>query len=32
MRYIRAPKPIKWAYRDPNHRITTDTISDVTGH
>jgi hypothetical protein len=32
MRYIRhynrAPKPIKWTYRDPNHRITADTISD----
>ena len=36
MRYIRhynrAPKPIKWTYRDPNHRIYTDTISPVTGH
>lgn len=33
MRYIRhynrAPKPIKWTYRD--HRISLDTIS-VTGH
>ena len=36
MRYIRhynrAPKPIKWTYRNPNHRIYTDTISPVTGH
>jgi transposase len=38
MRYIRhynrapAPKPIKWTYRDPNHRIYPDTISLVTGH
>ena len=36
MRYIhhynRAPKPIKWTYRDPNHRINADTISGVTGH
>jgi hypothetical protein len=36
MRYIRhynhAPKPIKWTYRDPNHRISTDTTSSVTGH
>ncbi len=36
MRYIRhynrAPKPIKWAYRDPNHRIRADTIPPVTGH
>src|SRR5271155_5010571 len=35
-RYIRhynhAPKPIKWTYRDPSHRITADTISPVTGH
>ena len=34
MRYIRlynkAPKPIKWVYRDPSHRITTDSI--VTSH
>jgi transposase len=36
MRYIRhynrAPKPIKWTYRDPNHRISADTTSSVTGH
>ena len=35
MRYIRhynrAPKPIKWTYRDPNHRLRPDTISSVTG-
>src|SRR5713226_8312836 len=34
MRYIRhynkAPKPIKWTYRDPSHRITT--ASTVTGN
>lgn len=34
MRYIRqynlAPKPVKWVYRDPTHRITTD--SRVTVH
>jgi transposase len=34
MRYIRqynlAPKPVKWVYRDPSHRITTD--SRVTVH
>src|SRR5712675_976006 len=36
MRYIRhynrAPKPIKWTYRDPSHRISLDTIPPVTGH
>jgi transposase len=36
MRYIRhynrAPKPIKWTYRDPSHRISINTISSVTGH
>ena len=36
MRYIRhynrAPKPIKWTYRDPSQRISLDTISPVTGH
>lgn len=36
MRYIRqynrAPKPIKWTYRDPNHRICPDINSTVTGH
>jgi hypothetical protein len=35
MRYIRhynrAPKPIKWTYRDPTHRISADTIAYVTG-
>jgi len=34
MRYIRyynkVPKPIKWTYRDPSHRITTN--STVTGN
>jgi len=34
MRYIRkynaSPKPVKWVYRNPAHRITTD--SAVTGH
>src|SRR5215831_6034657 len=34
MRYIRkyndSPKPVKWVYRTPSHRITTD--SSVTGH
>jgi transposase len=34
MRYIRhynlAPKTVKWVYRNPTHRITTD--SAVTGH
>ena len=28
--YNRAPKPVKWVYRNPAHRITTD--SPVTGH
>ena len=37
MRYIRqynkAPKPIKWTYRDPSHRIAYKTASStVTGH
>ena len=36
MRYIRhynrAPKPIKWTYRDPNHRIHVNTTLSVTGH
>src|SRR6201987_3194922 len=36
MRYIRhynrAPKPIKWTYRDPSQRISFETISTVTGH
>jgi transposase len=36
MRYIRhynrAPKPIKWSYRDPSNRIKPNTISLVTGH
>lgn len=35
MRYIREhnkdPKPFKWSYRDPSHRITT-SVSDVTVH
>jgi transposase len=36
MRYIRhynrAPKRLKWTYRDPSHRISMDTISHVRGH
>jgi len=36
MRYIReynkAPKPVKWTYRDPLHRIQLTTISSGTGH
>src|SRR6267142_4710556 len=36
MRYIRhynrAPKPIKWTYRDPSQRIRLDTNVTVTGH
>jgi len=36
MRYIRhynrAPKPIKWTYRDPSQRITPNTNITVTGH
>jgi len=36
MRYIRhynrAPKPIKWTYRDPSQRISPATNSSVTGH
>ena len=36
MRYIRhynkAPKPIKWMYRDVSHRIQSSTNSSVTGH
>jgi transposase len=36
MRYIRhhnrAAKPIKWAYRDPSHRILPTFDSAVTGH
>jgi hypothetical protein len=36
MRYIRhynrAPKPIKWTYRDPSRRISPDTNVTVTGH
>src|SRR6202166_3306502 len=30
--YNHAPKPLKWTYRDPSHRISVDTISSVTGH
>lgn len=29
-RYNREAKPIRWAYRNPQHRITTDSV--VTGH
>jgi transposase len=37
MRYIRlynkAPKPVKWTYRDPSHRISpANATSTVTGH
>ena len=36
MRYIReynkAPKPVKWTYRDPLHRIQLTTVSSGTGH
>ena len=36
MRYIRhynrAPKPLKWTYRDPSRRISLDTNITVTGH
>lgn len=36
MRYIRHynrnPKPIKWTYRNPQHRITPNTILSVTGN
>ena len=36
MRYIRHynrhPKPIKWMYRNPKHRILPHTILSVTGH
>ena len=36
MRYIRhynmAAKPIKWSYRDAEHRIAFGTNSAVTGH
>jgi transposase len=32
-RYNKAPKPIKWTYRDPSHRIVPITTSStVTGH
>ena len=35
LRYIRhcnrAPKPLKWTYRDPLHRIGPDTNVTVTG-
>ncbi len=30
--YNRAPKPIKWTYRNPQHRISADTVLSVTGH
>jgi len=36
MRYIRyrnrTAQPIRWTYRQPDHRITITTASDVTGH
>jgi hypothetical protein len=28
--YNKTPKPVKWTYRNPNNRITTD--SNVTVH
>jgi transposase len=31
-RYNRAAKPIKWAYRDPTHRISPTATSGVTVH
>jgi transposase len=31
-RYNRAPKPIKWSYRDPSNRIKPNTNSYVTCH
>jgi transposase len=30
--YNRAPKPLKWTYRDPSQRIRPDTNITVTGH
>jgi transposase len=30
-RYNRAPKPIKWTYRDPSQRISPTINSSVTG-
>src|SRR6202795_240053 len=30
--YNRAPKPLKWTYRDPSHRISLDTNVTVTDH
>ena len=30
--YNRAPKPLKWTYRDPTHRVSMVTISHVRGH
>lgn len=36
MRYIRrynkTARPIKWTYRNINHRVSPDTVSAVTGH
>jgi transposase len=31
-RYNRAPRPIKWSYRDPSRRIKPSTILPVTDH
>jgi len=31
-RYNRSPKPIRWSYTDPTHRITSAADSSVTGH
>lgn len=31
-RYNKAPRPIKWTYRDPSHRIASAASSTVTGH
>lgn len=30
--YNRSPKPLKWTYRDPSHRIHLDTNITVTSH
>jgi len=30
--YNRQPKPIKWMYREPEHRIAANSNSSVTGH
>lgn len=30
--YNRSPKPLKWTYRQPTHRITTTSDSHGTGY